>query len=109
MIKNQKIKDDFFPIRLYTSVYFGFINEYLRAKTVLKELRDFKGFTEDLLKSWVCCLHLALSRNINVKNDTIVYRGISKYRFPLDIGIGSNFTLDNFFQLQLKKIFQKNG
>ena len=29
LINGQKTSDDFFVIRLYTSVYFGFINEYL--------------------------------------------------------------------------------
>jgi hypothetical protein len=110
----QKLKDDFFAIKLYTSVYFGFINQYLRERTVLKDFRGFSGFTEQQLNSWICCLHLALSRNKNVKDDTIVYRGIKKYKFSSEIGIGSKFYFREFLSTSIKKEFsedwiKKNG
>ena len=107
-INSQKVKEDFFVIRLYSSIYYKFINEYLRTKNVLKSFKttkgEFKGFNEDQLNSWICCLHLALSRNKNVKDNTIVYRGI-KINFSKDIGIGSKFYLQEFASTSLKKEF----
>jgi len=108
LINGQKTKDDFFVIRLYTSVYFGFINEYLRNQKVLEKFRGFEGFSEDQLKSWICCLQLALSRNKNVKDGTIVYRGVRKNKFPSDIGIGSKFYFREFLSTSTKKKFSEN-
>ena len=105
----QKLKDDFFAIKLYTSVYFGFINQYLRDKTILKDFRGFTGFTEEQLNSWICCLHTALSRNKNVKDDTIVYRGVKKFKFPSEIGIGSKFYFREFLSTSTHKDFLKIG
>ena len=104
----QKLKDDFFAIKLYTSVYFGFINQYLRERTVLKDFRGFSGFTEQQLNSWICCLHLALSRNKNVKDDTIVYRGIKQYKFSSEVGIGSKFYFREFLSTSIKKEISEN-
>ena len=104
----QKLKDDFFAIKLYTSVYFGFINQYLRDKTILKDFRGFTGFTEEQLNSWICCLHTALSRNKNVKDDTIVYRGVKKFKFPSEIGIGSKFYFREFLSTSTHKDFSEN-
>ena len=103
-IKGQKISDDFFVIRLYSSVYFGFINEYLRSKKVLKTFREHTGFSENQLKSWIFCLHLALSRNKNVKENTVVYRSV-KCKFSEDIGIGSKFYFKEFLSTSTKKEF----
>ena len=107
-INGQKTKDDFFVIRLYSSVYFGFINEYLRTQKILEKFRGFEGFSEDQLKSWICCLQLALSRNKNVKDGTIVYRGVKKNKFPSDIGIGSKFYFREFLSTSTKKKFSEN-
>ena len=68
LIKQQKVKDDFFVIRLYSSIYFKFINPYLRNRNIIKKYKKYEGFTEKQLNSWICCLHLALSRNKNVED-----------------------------------------
>ena len=103
-LNGQSIKEDTFVIRLYTSIYFKFINEYLRTKKVLKQYNNFKGFSEKQLKSWIFCLHLALSRNKNVKENTVVYRGI-KCKFSKEIGIGSKFYFKEFLSTSTKKEF----
>ena len=103
-IEGQEINNDFFIIRLYTSVYFGFINEYLRTEMPLSTFRGFKGFTAEELNSWICCLQLALSRNKNVKDGTIVYRG-AKLKFSSDIQINSGFYFREFLSTSTKKEF----
>ena len=108
LINGQKTNDDFFVIRLYSSVYFGFINEYLRTQKVLDVFRKHKGFSEDQLKSWICCLQLALSRNKNVKDGTIVYRGVKKFKFSSDIGVGSKFYFREFLSTSTKKKFSED-
>ena len=55
-----------------------------------------KKFIEKEIKSFACCLQLALSRNKGVKENTIVYRGIYKFRFPKEIVKGSKFYLTKF-------------
>ena len=121
----QVEKDDLFVIRLYSSFYFKFINAYIREEKVEKtweklvktkdennnettEKKIFKGFTESQLKSWICCLQLALSRNINVKENTIVYRGI-RVKFPSNIGIGKKFYLKEFLSTSTRKEFAEDG
>ena len=103
-INNQKVNNDIFVIRLYTSIYFKFINPYLRDKKILDKYSEFKGFTEEQLKSWVCCLQLALSRNKNVKENSTVYRGI-RCKFPTELGIGSKFYFQEFMSTSTKKEF----
>ena len=100
--------NDFFVISLYTSVYFGFINEYLRTQNVLEFFRKHKGFTEEQLKSWICCLSLALSRNKNVKDFQVTYRAIANYKFPNDIKKGDNFYLREFISTSKSKKFCKD-
>ena len=68
--------DDIFVIRLYSSIYYKFINEYLRNKNILSNFGKIKGLTETQLRSWIFCLQKALSNISNVEDDTIVYRGI---------------------------------
>ena len=103
-IEGQELNNDFFIIRLYTSVYFGFINQYLRTEVPLETFRGFKGFTREELNSWICCLQLALSRNKNVKDGTIVYRGAS-LKFASDIQINSRFYFREFLSTSTKKEF----
>ena len=100
--------NEFFVISLYTSVYFGFINEYLRTQNVLDYFRKHKGFTEDQLKSWICCLNLALSRNKNVKDFQVTYRAISNYKFPDNINEGDKFYLREFISTSKSKKFCKD-
>ena len=100
--------NDFFVISLYTSVYFGFINEYLRSQNVLEFFRKHKGFTEEQLKSWIYCLNLALSRNKNVKDFQVAYRAISNYKFPDNINKGDKFYLREFISTSKSKKFCKD-
>ena len=103
---NETTKNDFFVIRVYSSIYYGFIQEYLRTGKVLDKFYGYSGFTESQLKSFICCLQKAIFRNKNVKNGQIVYRAIKTFRFPHTIKVGINFILENFFRLLLKSHFQ---
>ena len=93
------VDDDFFSIRLYSSVYFGFINKYLRKEKVLEEFRKYKGFTLAQIQSWIYYLHLSLSININVKDDIVVYKGVNM-QFPPEI--------NRFYILFLRISFNNN-
>lgn len=86
---NQKLNDDFAVIRFYAGEFYIYLNNYLRNENKV----DF--FTEKNLASWVYCLHLALQRNINVSDGTIVYRGVNK-KFPPEINEGSRFFFREF-------------
>jgi hypothetical protein len=48
-INQQKLSNDFFILRFYTSNYYSYLNNYLRDKKV--EL-----FIEEQIKSFACCL-----------------------------------------------------
>ena len=91
----QKLNNDNFVMKFYTSDDYKYLNNYLRFGKVGK-------FTEDQIKSWTCCLQLALNRNKGVDDDVIVYRGIS-YRFPEEIKIGSNFYFKEFISTSTNK------
>ena len=94
------VKDDFFAIRLYSSCYYSHINEYLRNQKIL----NTNVFNLNHIESWIYLLHLSLSRNYNVKNDTIVYRGV-KLNFPPNIQIGSKFYFKEFISTSIKRDF----
>ena len=102
-VNNQKINMDFFAIRLYSSQYYIFINHYLRTEKILEKGNDLLGLSESQLKSWVCCLQKALKNNKNVKNNTIVYRGIKNFKLSPEIGIGSKFYFREFISTSLNK------
>ena len=112
---SQVNEDDLFVIRLYSSFYYKFITNYIREGKILEkcekiykgEKKIFKGFTEEQLKSWIYCLQLALSRNKNVEENTIVYRGV-KVKFPTNIGIGTKFYLKEFLSTTTKKEFAED-
>ena len=91
----QKLSDDNFVMKFYTSDYYVYLNNYLRFGTV-------DEFTEDQIKSWTCCLQLALKRNKGIEDNTVVYRGI-RYRFPEEIKIGSNFYFKEFISTSTNK------
>ena len=99
-MNKQIVDDDIFAIRLYTDKYYKNINVYLRQKRLINNI-----FTEEELKSWICCLQLALSRQKNVKENSIVYRGIHELKFPPEIGIGSHFYLPEYISTTIKKSF----
>ena len=88
-LNGQKLNNDNFSLRFYTSNYYSYLNNYLRDKKV-------NHFSEEQIKSFACCLQLALSRKTGVKENTIVYRGIKKFKFPYEIGKGSKFYLTEF-------------
>ena len=91
LLNGQILNDDFFVIRLYSSSYYKNINEYMRTKKTPDDV-----FNEKEIISWISCLQLALSRNKNVEDDTIVYRGIGNRKFPQSIGVGSKFYFREF-------------
>ena len=90
-----------FIFRIYTSNYFGYLNNYLRFGKV-------EYFSEEQIKSWACCLQLALNRNKGVKDDTIVYRGIRRYKFPEDFKPGTNFYFKEFISTTTNKKVAKD-
>ena len=86
--KNNNYND---VIKLYTGSDYIYINNYLREG----KLTPGK-YTEKEIKSWVWCLHKALTKNIsNVSNGSIYYRGVSR-KFPDNLGVGSKFYLGEF-------------
>ena len=86
---------DFVVIRFYTGEYYSYLNNYLRSKNI-------NFFEENELISWIYCLQLALKRNKNVKNNTKVYRGVTR-KFPHEIIEGSRFYLREFLSCSLNK------
>ena len=107
-INGEYLSGDIFVIRLYSSIYFKFINEYLRNRVVLKNFGQLKGLTETQLNSWIYCLQKALLNYKNVKDDTIVYRAIRYFKFPPNIGIGSKFYLREFLSTSKDKNFSED-
>ena len=101
-INGQKLNNDNFIFRFYTSNNYKYLNNYLRDKKV-------EVFSENQIKSFACCLQLALSRNKGVKENTIVYRGINTFKFPKEIRKGSKFYLTEFMStstnIQVAKAF----
>ncbi len=100
-INGQKLNNDNFTLRFYTSNYYSALNNYLRDKTVAT-------FTEEQIKSFARCLQLALSRNKGVKENTIVYRGIRSFKFPQEIVKGSKFYLTEFMSTSTNIKVAKN-
>ena len=106
-INQQKLSNDFFVLRFYTSDYYRYINNYLRDKIVDK-------FTEKQIQSFAYCLQLALSRNKGVKENTIVYRGINKFKFPEEYVKGTKFYFKEFMSTSVninvaRKFLDNNG
>ena len=96
-----------FAIRLYSSVYFGFINEYLRTQKILNEFRGFSGLNKELLNSWIYCLQNEIFKLKNVQDDTIVYRGIKNFKFSQEIGTGSKFYFREFLSTSKNRQFSE--
>ena len=112
-LNGQMVNDDFFVIRLYTSEYYKYINEYLKTGKVIyddsmgemwaKENEPGQVFEVGELESWSKCLQLALSRNKNVDDNTVVYRGVGSRKFPKNINVGSKFYFEEFISASLEK------
>ena len=105
-LNNQKINQDFFTMRFYSSNYYYLLNNYLRSEKSLEENND--TFNKNLITSWIYCLQLALQRNKNVLDNIIVYRGIRGFKFRKDIKKGSEFYFREFISTSLDKNVAKD-
>ena len=96
---NNKLLNDYeYVIKLYTSSDYTYINGYLRDGII-----QSGKYTEKQIKSWVWCLHNALTKNIsNVANSTIYYRGVSR-KFPENLGVGAKFNFGEFISVSEDK------
>ena len=92
---NLPDKDNFkYVIKKYTGDDYSFLNNYLKTGQVEK-------FSKKDLKSWAYCLHSSLQfRTSNVKNGTIVYRGVS-LPAPKDWKVGKKFYFPQFISTSL--------
>ena len=92
---NKSELDNFaYVINRYTGYEYWYLNNYLREDKV-------EGFSEKQLKSWAYCLHSSLQfRTSNVKNGTVVYRGIS-VAAPKDWKVGKRFYFGEFISTSL--------
>ena len=100
-LNDQSLNGDFFSIRFYSSNNYSYLNNYLRSEDSLKENNNV--FDKNQLTSWICCLQLALSRNKNVEDNIIVYRGISNFKFGKDVKKGAEFYFREFISTSLKE------
>lgn len=84
--------NDEYVINLYTSNDYIYINGYLREGKMISESK----YSENQIKSWVWCLHNALTKKkSNVPNSTKCYRGVTM-KFPNELGVGSKFIFSEF-------------
>ena len=107
-LNKQNVNKDYFALRFFSSNYYHYINDYLRDENVLKNVNKYNLFNERQIKSWICCLQLALKRNKNVKNNILVYRGIRNYKFPKEMKKGDKFLFREFVSTSLNKNVAKN-
>ena len=78
-------------------IYYRDLSQFLREKDL-----SSKNFSESQLKSWTSCLYDEIKKFNNIKENTIVYRGI-KLKFSPDIGIGSRFYFREFISTSLEE------
>jgi len=71
-----------------------------------KEIIDTK-YSEENLKSWIFCIHNEIKHIYNVKDGTIVYKGINS-KFPFEVGIGSIFYSRGFLSATYEKKIAEN-
>ena len=92
---NKSDFDNFsYVLNRYTGDEYWYLNNYLRNGKV-------EGFTEKELKSWAYCLHSSLQfRTSNVKNGTVVYRGVATPA-PSSWKVGSRFYFPEFVSTSL--------
>ena len=95
--ENKSEMDNFsFVFKKYTGSDYWYLNNYLRKGEV-------KNFTEKELKSWAYCLHSSLTfRTTNVKNGTVVYRGLN-ISAPKDWKVGKRFYFGEFISTSKNK------
>ena len=103
-INQQNLKNDKFVMRVYSADdFYRDINDYLRDKTNLEKNPEQSKMPLDHIKSFIYCLQESLRKNKGVKDDTIVYRGIRKYKLSKDLGIGSRFFFNEFVSTSRRK------
>ena len=86
--------NNYYVINKYTSNDYKYINEYLRTGKINEE-----KYTEKQIKSWVWCLHDALTnRRSNVSNSSYYFRGLA-VPFSQDLDIGAKFYLAEFISV----------
>ena len=76
---NGYIPNDAFIIRLYSSIYCRPLNSYMLNKKILHTFpsendKILKGFSQEQLNSFICCLQNAIKNNKNVEKNTVVYK-----------------------------------
>ena len=95
--KAKKFPKDKFAITFYTAnFYYWIINTYLRDKTIFENKPEKLEMPLEHLKSYIFCLQESLKKNRNVKDGTVVYRGVKNVKFPKDMGKGSQFYFREF-------------
>ena len=91
---NSENDNDYYVINKYTSNDYVYINEYLRTGKVPEGI-----YTERQIKSWVWCLHDALTnKKSNVPNSSVYFRGLALH-FSEELEIGSKFILGEFISV----------
>ena len=106
-INGQKLSDEHFVIRLYSTIYYYFITNYMFRKNIEDNYHNKRGFDQHQLNSWICCMQKAIKNNKNVKNGTKVYRGVI-YKFPENINVGSRFYFSAFISTSIDKNVAEN-
>ena len=111
-INGEILSDEFFVLRLYSSMYYKPINEYMfNGKILVKFQNEYNltvdGFNEEQIKSAICCIQNALKNNINVENNITVYRGVA-FKFPANINVGSQFYFSSFISTSTKSSIAKS-
>ena len=100
IFKRNNLKD--YPIFLYSTCYFKYINTYLRLGKMYKydKKNDWfpkRFFSLEELHSWIWCLHKEIcSRDSNVENRTLVYRGIRNVILQDNFRVGMTFCFAEF-------------
>ena len=95
--KAKKFPKDKFAITFYTAnFYYWIINTYLRDKTIFENKPEKLEMPLNHLISYIFCLQESLKKNRNVKDGTVVYRGVKNVKFPKDMGKGSQFYFREF-------------
>ena len=104
----QEIKNSIFAMKVYSSIYYKPINTYmfngniLQTFTTADDKYTLTGFSKEQLNSAICCIQNAIISNNNVKNNSIVYRGMAD-QFNDDINVGSQFYFSSFVSTSYDK------
>ena len=104
----QEIKNFIFAIKVYSSIYYKPINTYMFNGNILQTFKNadgnitLNGFSREQLNSAICCIQNSIRSNNNVKNNTIVYRGMAD-QFNDDINVGSQFYFSSFVSTSYDK------